>query len=161
MKIVVFADSHTDVATMVMVVKKEKPQLVIHLGDHIADGILLQEMYPEIPMELVPGNTDFDTDHPYEKTIVQEGKRIYMTHGDRYHVHLGLSRIFYKGESIQADVILFGHTHTPYLENKSGIRMMNPGRIGCVSNNFIHATYGIILLRNYKICCSIEEVSNS
>lgn len=158
MKIVVFADSHKDVETMIRIVEKEKPQLVIHLGDHIKDAMCLQESFPELMVEMVPGNTDSLTVVPYEKVILQSGKRIYMTHGDRYNVQLGLSRIFYKGESVHADVILFGHTHIPYLENKQGIQMMNPGRVGCVSNSFSQASYGIILLNNDEICCSIEKV---
>lgn len=158
MKIVVFADSHTDVRTMGSVVQKEKPHLVIHLGDHITDGLRLQDMYPDIPMEFVVGNTDSIPGYPYEKTIEHKGKKIYMTHGDRYDVHLGLSRIFYKGESTGADIILFGHTHLAYLENKTGILMMNPGRIGRVSRNTIDATYGVIQLEDDHITCSIEKV---
>ncbi|HBN85142.1 MAG TPA: YfcE family phosphodiesterase [Clostridiales bacterium] len=158
MKIVVFADSHRDNETMTFVVKKERPELVIHLGDHITDAEHLQKDFPEIPMEMVPGNTDTVICYPYEKTIIKNKKRIYITHGDRYNVQFGLSRIFYKGESVNADMILFGHTHIPYLENEGGIWMMNPGRIGRVSRNSIQASYGIILLKNDEICCSIKNI---
>lgn len=96
MKIVVFADSHKDVKTMEAVIKKEKPQTVIHLGDHITDGKRLQKIFPDLRIEMVPGNTDAVTGYPSDKIIEWNGKRIFITHGDRYDVNFGLARLFLK-----------------------------------------------------------------
>ena len=37
MKVVIFSDSHGDVEIMVQVIEKEKPEMIIHLGDGKAD----------------------------------------------------------------------------------------------------------------------------
>ena len=158
MKIIVFADSHTDIKTMDTVVKKEKPNRIIHLGDHVTDGVMLQEMYKDIPIEMVAGNTDITDEYPFEKTLELCDIHIFITHGDKYNVHLGFSRIFYKGESVNADIILFGHTHKAYLENQNGIVLMNPGRIGRVSRNFIEASYGVIIIDNGEFSCKIQKL---
>jgi putative phosphoesterase len=155
LKIVVFADSHKDVKTMEAVIKKEKPQTVIHLGDHITDGKRLQKIFPDLRVEMVPGNTDAVTGYPSDKIIEWNGKRIFITHGDRYDVNFGLARLFFKGLSEKADIILFGHTHSPLLEHpEDHVWVMNPGSIRASGNS---ASYGIILLKNDKVYCSISD----
>ena len=48
MKIVIFSDSHGDAETMCGVVEKENPDMIIYLGDGIADAEQLNEKYPNI-----------------------------------------------------------------------------------------------------------------
>ena len=50
MKIVVFSDSHRDIAPMVDVVEIMKPDMIIHLGDHIYDAVELERQFMDIPM---------------------------------------------------------------------------------------------------------------
>ena len=37
MKIAVFSDSHSDVASIIKTIEKEKPDIVFRLGDHASD----------------------------------------------------------------------------------------------------------------------------
>lgn len=157
MKIIVFADSHSDVDTMNIVIDAEIPDMIIHLGDHIADGIELYELYADNPIEFVKGNTDETDDYPSEKILQLEDKLIFITHGDQYNVEQGIFDVYNKGVSVGADIILFGHTHKSYLQNHNYIWIMNPGRIGRRSRKVINATYGRIILENNTVICELVE----
>ncbi|MHB1484982.1 MAG: metallophosphoesterase family protein [Saccharofermentanales bacterium] len=157
MKIVVFSDSHSDIDTMLDVVQAESPDTILHLGDHISDGIALQNIQ-DITVCLVKGNSDMANDGRDELLLTYEKKLIYMTHGHLYNVKESLTALFYKGINVGAHIVLFGHTHVPYINYANGIWFMNPGRIGRKSSKVIHATYGIIRLVDDKIACEILEV---
>lgn len=157
MKIVVFADSHTDVDTMNIVTEIEHPDMVIHLGDHVRDGAELQELFNNIPMELVKGNTDKTDDYPSEKLIKINNTTIFLTHGDEYGVEDGLDDINEIGISYGADIIMFGHTHKSFLYNQDGVWLMNPGRIGRKSGKHINATFGVVIIDDGIINCNIVE----
>jgi len=157
MKIVVFADSHTDVDTMKIVTESEHPDMVIHLGDHVRDGAELQELFNNTPMEFVKGNTDKTDDCPAEKLIEVNDATIFLAHGDEYGVENGLDDIIDMGISYKADIIMFGHTHKSFLHNQDGLWIMNPGRIGRKSSKHINATFGVVIIDEGIINCKIAE----
>ena len=163
-KILILADSHTDVDTMCSVVDIEKPDVIIHLGDHRADAEQLNTRYPHIQMFNVLGNTDTkNEDEEWIKHIEICGKRIMLTHGNIFlndtNKFEDLSTIFNKDRrSDNADIILFGHIHAPFINFRYGKWIMNPGRIGRISSNVIHATYGILKIDSGKIYWQINEV---
>ena len=99
MKIVVFADSHTDVETMGIVIESEHPDMVIHLGDNISDGICIKESFNNIPVELVKGNTDRTDSYPSEKFIEINNTTMFITHGDTYDVEVGLDNVIEIGRA--------------------------------------------------------------
>ena len=35
-----------------------------------------------------------------------------------------------EGAARKVDIVMFGHTHKPYFEQKDGITVLNPGRFG-------------------------------
>lgn len=157
MKIVVFADSHTDVATMLDVVKAEQPDAVLHLGDHLADGMELQNSV-DIAVYLVKGNTDQADEGKTDALLEFEHVRVWMTHGHLYKVENGLTELYGVGARAGAQIVLFGHTHRPHLGYRDGIWLMNPGRVGRISSKAIHATYGVIRLADRKMRFEICQV---
>lgn len=152
-----FSDSHTDVPTMLSVVHAQHPDAILHLGDHFADGLLLQKQ-TDLRTHLVKGNTDQEYDASEEELITFEKTRVYMTHGHKHNVQDGLSKLYDTGVRNNARIILFGHTHKPMLSCIDGIWLMNPGRIGRISSKIIHATYGSIAIAGNRISCTISEV---
>ncbi len=60
----------------------------------------------------VKGNCDFDNVED-ELIFMIEDKVIFLCHGDKYNVKYGLDEIEAKAKSIDADIVIFGHTHTP------------------------------------------------
>ena len=59
MKLLVFSDSHGNIEHMRRAVEQEKPDQILHLGDVMRDAVELSRSYPNIPLELVPGNCDY------------------------------------------------------------------------------------------------------
>ena len=152
MKIVVFSDSHTDVETMAEAVRFERPDAIFHLGDHSSDAAALRNLFTGIPMYAVKGNTDFDNIYPEERDLQFEGYRILLTHGHQYGViDYGIKELLLHGSNENFDIVLFGHTHQPFANYRSGMWFFNPGRIGKKSSKQIYATYGVLNIEEGKI----------
>lgn len=128
-KILILSDSHGNVSNMLQAVKREKPDMIIHLGDCHADAVQLHKKYPMIPMETVPGNCDCSQD-PAERILLLEGKRIFILHGHTRNVKAGYLSLEMAAREKQADVVLFGHTHRVFYDFHNQIRYLNPGSIG-------------------------------
>ena len=149
MKILVFSDTHGSVETMYAIVRAQKPDAVIHLGDHLRDAAALKRLCSGLLIECVPGNCDGWTHHP--DTIVKSyaGVRIFMTHGHRYGVKSSLLRACYAAREEQAQVLLYGHTHIPHCEQQGDLWILNPGpcqdhgRAGC----------GVVEVENGTVLC--------
>ena len=94
-------------------------EVVFFLGDGISD---LEDIKGESPFAIiaVKGNCDPSlsfTARDYQKveSITLEGKKIVLTHGDLYGAKYGDAGLEALAESRGTDILLFGHTHIPYL----------------------------------------------
>lgn len=155
MKIIVFSDSHRDVDTMIIATNYEKPDMIIHLGDYVGDALKLRQAFPDIDVHMVKGNGDFTTQCKNEDTIIINDKKLLLSHGHRFGVKMGLSRIVTYGLYSEADIILFGHTHLPYLEQYEDAWVMNPGRGGKIQGRNCETSYGLITFNDDEISCEI------
>ena len=77
------------------------------------------------------------------------GKKIFMCHGHRYGVKYSYNSIYYRGKEVGADIVLFGHSHLPIIEECDGLTLMNPGSISHGMGR-IDKTLGYIDLINNK-----------
>jgi len=92
------------------------------------------------------------------KTIEIEGKRIFLTHyplkdDGTYKKHiknpsLEENRVMFKG--IDADIFLYGHTHTCSINHIEEKWYINTGALGCPMNDNI-AKAGILEIKNGKV----------
>lgn len=153
MKILVFSDSHGIVSAMRAVVAQEKPNRIFHLGDMVRDGADLAGAYPNIPVELVCGNCDYNTGAPVQTILSVQGRRILMTHGHTYHVKLGMGAAVAAARDAQVDLLLFGHTHEAFCRQDDGLWVMNPGSI----QGYFRPTYGIVTVEDGAINCRTQE----
>ena len=144
MKILVFSDSHGETALMHEVIQKESCDVIIHLGDCFEDMLELKDCY-DIPVYGVIGNVDYAAEGPLHEKIVLGGYRFYLTHGHRYHVKQHLNHIRAVAFQTPTDVVLFGHTHEPILEEHGHV-LMNPGSIS--RPRAFAPSYGVITLEN-------------
>lgn len=142
LKIVVFSDSHGDIANMVDVIEREHPNAVFHLGDHIRDAEELQWAYPELTITRVVGNCDWRSKARSEVAFTIEGVRVFLCHGHEYGVKSGLGALAWRAKEEKAQVALFGHTHQSHHSQKMGIHLCNPGSCGMGMN----PTYAILML---------------
>ncbi|NLK21150.1 MAG: metallophosphoesterase [Epulopiscium sp.] len=144
MKLLILSDSHGSLYYPRMVIQKLKDRIdvIIHLGDHEKDAIKLMKEFPSLLLHYVGGNCDFGSIHK-EKIIPIANKKILMTHGHRQDVKWGYDRIGYYGEEKEVDIVLFGHTHMPLIENYGEMLLFNPGSIS-QPRGIIYPTFGII-----------------
>ena len=129
MLIAVISDSHGNRNSISKIKSKiSDAEILIFLGDGEND---LNEITKEFHGEVyaVRGNCDFNGKYPEERVIEIKGKKIFMCHGHRYGVKYGYNSIFYRGKEVGADIVLFGHSHIPIIEEEDGLILMNPGSI--------------------------------
>mgnify|MGYP000569725812 FL=1 len=152
-KVLVLSDSHGDVAAMERAAARERPDLILHLGDLCRDFDELRRRLPMTQaMQNVCGNCDGFTEVPDQRVLLVEGKRILMMHGHRYEVKLGYSRAMWAAREAEADILLCGHTHIALDRDLMGLHLMNPG--SCRGSR---GTYGVIELGEGESLFRIEE----
>lgn len=67
---------------------------------------------------------------PLSNTMDVAGRKIFFTHGHRFSLYAGVSRILEEAENRGADIAVFGHTHVPVSAMMPGkIYTLNPGSI--------------------------------
>lgn len=102
--------------------------ILIHLGDNVDDVEILEQNFNG-KVYAVAGNCDFSNKYPKETTIEVNGRKIFFTHGDLYGVKNSINNIYYRGRELDADIVLFGHTHEQVIEKAHNIILLNPGSI--------------------------------
>lgn len=142
MKLLVFSDSHGNLAHMVDAVEREAPDLVLHLGDCWRDGEELGYACPGLPLEQVPGNCDFHPGAAQERLLRLEGHTLFVCHGHTLGVKQGCGGAIRAAQAQGADLLLFGHTHRADSGEADGLFWMNPGSVGLGSP----PSYGVVLL---------------
>lgn len=156
MKILVFSDSHGVTFSMEDAAARENPDLIVHLGDYVRDGERLQARLPGIPILQVAGNCDRIYDFsgcPEILTTTCKGVKLYLTHGHRQGVKMGLLKLKLAAQEAGARIALFGHTHFAYCEEQDGVILMNPGTCGGG-----RGTYGVISIQGGKPTCEIRSI---
>lgn len=146
MKILVFSDSHGRLGPMVDAIEQEHPRRVFFLGDNYRDGQALMDAYPDLPMELVRGNCDWDK-APDELIVEAEGVKFLLVHGHRYGVKSGTDQLVRAAKEMGVDIACFGHTHDALNMPAQGVWLFNPGTAGGINNR---VGYGVILVENGK-----------
>lgn len=154
MKIIVMSDSHGNAQALIDAVFDENPQMILHLGDYEKDCDKLRKVFPDTDFRAVRGNGDFRVREPeYDEFVVAE-KRIFMTHGHLYGVKYSLNSILNAGFLKCADIVLFGHTHTPFYEVVEKMHIVNPGSIA-----FGAQTYAVLEIEHGVISCHIVNLN--
>lgn len=128
MRIGLISDTHNQLRSQVFDIF-EGVELILHAGD-IGHVDILVELETIAPVHAVMGNTDSPALQPRvrdEVILELEGHRVTVVHG-----HLlgsptpGLLRAAYP----EAQVIVYGHTHRPAVEELDGCLVVNPGAAG-------------------------------
>jgi putative phosphoesterase len=102
----------------------ERANLILHAGD-LMDPTLLEELAAYAPTRVVRGNLD-PPEAGLPETLEFEfgGVRVAMIHdsGPKKGRRNRMKRRFPR-----ARVIVFGHSHIPWLEDEDGLLLLNPG----------------------------------
>lgn len=129
MRVLIVSDTHGRHDGLEKALEKAgKIDYLVHLGD-TEGGEHYIEAVAGCPVYIVAGNNDFFSDMLQEMEIYFGKKKAFITHGHYYYVTLGPERILEEGLSRDADIIMFGHTHRPYLETVGDVTILNPGSL--------------------------------
>ena len=158
MKILVISDTHGKHANFDAVLEKEgKIDLLIHAGD-VEDATYIESMV-NCPIHMVGGNNDYFSFLPKEKEFFIGPHRVFLTHGHMYHLYMNTERLRYAGVQRKADIIIFGHTHQPKIEEVNGILLINPGSLSEPRQRGREATYVILELDKVgEIHCELRTI---
>ena len=131
MRIGVIADTHIPVSAERLPQKVydyfKDCDLIIHAGD-VVEMSVLEELERLAETKAVRGNMDsreLKKRLPEKIVLEAAGKKIGIVHGrgPAFNVVKVVSRIFLE----RPDIIIFGHSHTPFNEKKNGTLFFNPG----------------------------------
>ena len=128
MKVLIVSDSHGRISNLEKALEIEAPDMLIHLGDLEGSEIYIQAGV-DCPVEMVPGNNDYFSELEPEKIIQIGHYKALITHGHQYRVHYGTERIEEWAKSLGVDIVMFGHTHIPLLEENEDLIVLNPGSL--------------------------------
>ena len=133
---------------------KKKAVAIVHLGDDYDDVTVLSEL--EIEVLQVPGVFSKyyqDPNIPNRQIHEFNGINVLVSHTVESHRNDLPSDM--KPEEIvekkRAQVVLFGHTHIPLLEEKQGILYMNPGHLKEKDKRGSRPSYGIVDFEEGKV----------
>ena len=154
-KLLIFSDSHGAVAPMLDLTEQERPDEILHLGDHLRDAETLSFAFPEIPVVMLPGNCDGWTRKPDRLLLEREGVKLLLAHGHQWRVKSGLALALNAARQEGADVLLYGHTHQAVCQREGELWVMNPGTVGgCRAS----ASYGVLVIEGGVPQCRIVPV---
>ena len=129
---------------------------IFHMGDCIADARVMKT-WTAAPVFMVKGNMDaYDEGNLIVKTTLG-GKTILSCHGHRYNVKSEYNTLRYKALEEGADIVLFGHTHIPMIDESPELLMVNPGSVA-LPHMGGEKTFGILTIEDGAISAVIETL---
>lgn len=138
MKFLVFSDSHKSTNGMDKAIEKHKDIThIILCGDVEDDCEYLEMVYGRThAICAVCGNNDFFSSTPLNRIVKCEGHLIYVTHGHKERVKGSLFGVVQASIEKGADLCIYGHTHIQNYEEINGIKVLNPGAIGYINQEY-------------------------
>jgi putative phosphoesterase len=127
--------------------------LILHAGD-VGELWVLDQLSAIAPVIAVHGNDETDDaqrELPYQQIVTVAGRRILLWHShyqDRIDEMASrrfqewqpkLDRIAERGKRGGAEIVVFGHFHTPLVTDHNGVLLINPGAIAS-GNGFVRQT---------------------
>ena len=149
MKVLVVSDTHRKNDNYFEIVKRHRPDLVIHCGDSEGSEYALSQA-ADCPVQIVLGNNDFFSYLPKELELHLEGHKVWVTHGHNYYVTMGNEHIKREATLRGADIVIYGHTHRPVIDQSGSVTAINPGSLSYPRQEGHQPSYIIMELSEEK-----------
>ncbi|MCS7140420.1 MAG: metallophosphoesterase [Candidatus Nezhaarchaeota archaeon] len=141
--------------------KEANVSLIIHAGD-IVDLNVIRELERIAAVVAVYGNTDppeIRALMPAMAIIEVNGKRVGVIHDVGVPPLWGTDKMERIASENNLDVLVFGHTHKPFLKIKGDVIFINPGSpINPLPPLFVKRTVGLLVITEDKIEPYIIEI---
>ena len=158
MKVLIVSDTHGREQNLAEALEQTGPiDQLIHLGDVEGGAEHIRELAGDAPAAIIAGNNEFFCDLPNERIFTLGGHRIFMTHGHGYFVHSGTLYLKREARKKGADIVMFGHTHKPYMEEDNELLVLNPGSLSLPRQEGHRPTYIVMEIADdgqisYELC---------
>lgn len=102
-------------------------EMIMHAGDLVSRDVL-EELESVAPTLCVQGNMDrmYGLKIPKREKITVENFTIGLDHGEVYP-RGDTQQLKYIGMEMGVDVLVTGHTHTPFIKELENLVLLNPG----------------------------------
>ncbi len=145
------SDSHGSADKLERVILSQpSAKHIIFLGDGVREIETLSLIYDDRTFHIVSGNCDLYSDYPYVNLVTIAEKRILFMHGHTSGVKHSLGAAVQEAKIVNADVLLYGHTHAAHTEYRDGLYIMNPGSVSRPRDSS-RGSYGYIDIVDGKI----------
>jgi putative phosphoesterase len=157
----ILSDSHDNLVMIrraVGLFNDMRCDLVIHAGDFVAPFAVAELRNLRCPVKAVFGNCDGER-AGLAKTFeglgeVKDAPLAFSHGGLRFVVsHLDAPVPGYLAK-IPSDILVYGHTHKPFSEQRDGVLVINPGEAG----GWLHGKPTVALLEPAKMAVDILEL---
>lgn len=129
MRVLVVSDTHGRHTNLDRILQEVgRIDMFVHLGD-VEDGDVYIDVVVECEKHIIGGNNDYFSALPREEDFYIGTHKVYITHGHQYSVSYETESIKKAGLERGADIVMFGHTHKPFLEIGEDITLLNPGSV--------------------------------
>lgn len=129
-RIAVLGDTHNNTEKVLKALQQQNIEYFLFTGDYYSDAVRLGRSL-KLDFTGVFGNCDLLSDKKgdakEEEFLYIGEKKVYVLHGHQYRVKESLTPLYYRALEIEADVVIFGHTHVPLYKEIDGILLLNPG----------------------------------
>lgn len=118
MKIGIISDTHGHLEIIRKIIYQAPPvSMWMHAGDFASDANEIERL-TGLTVYSVIGNSDKNPDTTKVKIdefMELEGFNIWLTHGNRYLRTGGTAELAWWAKKLEQDIVIFGHTHVPFL----------------------------------------------
>lgn len=133
MRVLIVSDTHRRGENFYRALEEAGPvSLVIHCGDVEGQEYEFEEAVRSTnncPLVMAAGNNDFFSGLKNDVEVQIGPYKALVTHGHNYYI--SMSNEFLKREAVARgyQMVFYGHTHRPVVDDKSGILAVNPGSL--------------------------------
>ena len=144
MRVLIISDTHGRRANLEEVLEREESlDMLIHLGD-VEDDDDYIEAVVDYPPHIIAGNNDYFSFLSKEKEIKIGKYKVWITHGHNYYVSMDTKRLRQEAVARGVDIVMFGHTHKPYIDVGGDLMVINPGSLSYPRQDGRKPTYIIM-----------------
>ena len=151
MKVLIVSDTHRNEDNLIKALEKEANlDLLIHCGD--VEGAEYEiEHYAGCKTLFVAGNNDYFSRLSRELETQIEELRVWVTHGHNYYVNANPEYIKKEAKARKMDVVMYGHTHRPVIEQTKDLIVINQGSLTYPRQEGRRPSYAVLETENSTI----------
>lgn len=148
-KVLVVSDSHRRDQNLKKAIANmgDYMDMMIHLGDSETEEQLIRRLTDK-PVEMVRGNCDGLSGLPIASILTIKHHKVFITHGHRYGGARDMGVLKEMAKENGCDVLMFGHTHIPYLEETEDVVLFCPGSISQPRQQNRQPSYGVMTIED-------------